>query len=209
MKDFAKPKIYLITPPEPDLGGRFPSQLNNLLEKYEIACLRLHLSSEEEFVLSKISDTLREICHNYDVAVIIERHIELVQKFGLDGVHLNDGAKNIAKARKHLGKDAIVGAFCGVSRHAGMVAAEAGADYVSFGAFSRTNLGDKALAQEDLVEWWSQIIEVPVVAEGFFDSGCPPKIGQYADFLAFGPEIWKGDDPSVNLEALITAARTP
>ncbi len=205
MKDLANPKIYLVTPPEPDLSGRFPNQLIGLLEKYDVSCLRLHLSTEEELVLGKISDTLREICHNYDVAVIIERHMKLAQKFGLDGVHLNDGAKNVVRARKLLGKEAIVGAFCGVSRHSGIMAAEAGADYISFGPVNRTNLGDEALAKADLFEWWSQMIEVPVVAEGHFDTTFPTIIGKHADFLAFGQEFWKSDDPSVNIEALITA----
>ena len=209
MKDFANPKIYLVTPPEPDLGGRFQKQLIKLLEEHEITCLRLRLSSEEETVLCKISDTLRKICHNYDVAIIIDQHMKLVHRFGLDGVHLNDGGQNVLRARKLLGKDLIVGAFCGVSRHAGMVAAEVGADYVSFGPVNRTNLGEDATAQTDLIKWWSQIIEVPVVAEGPFNGGCLPQIVQHADFLAFGNELWENDDPSACLETIIAAARTP
>ena len=209
MKDTANPKIYLVTPPEPYLGGSFSKQLVGLIEKYDIACLRLRLSSKEERTIRKISDKICEICHNYDVAVIIDEHMKLVHKFGLDGVHLNDGAKNVVSARKLLGKEAIVGAFCGVSRHTGMVAAEKGADYVSFGPVNRTSLDDNASAKADLFEWWSQMIEVPVVAEGPFDAGCPPEITRCADFLAFGQELWKIDNPSTYLETFITAEHSP
>ncbi|HIE71875.1 MAG TPA: hypothetical protein EYP98_17775, partial [Planctomycetes bacterium] len=55
------------------------------------------------------------------------------QRLGLDGVHLTDGSRSVRVARKELGPDAIVGAFCGTSRHDGMVAGEAGADYVALG----------------------------------------------------------------------------
>ena len=47
-------------------------------------------------------------------------------------MHLTQGARGVRHARKELGADAIVGAFCGASRHEGMNAGEAGADYVSF-----------------------------------------------------------------------------
>lgn len=67
------------------------------------------------------------------MAVVIDDHVKLAQRHGLDGVHLTDGARAVRDARKELGDDAIVGAFCGSSRHEGMTAAEHGADYVSFG----------------------------------------------------------------------------
>ena len=82
-----------------------------------------------------------------DVAVVIDDHVKLALRHGLDGVHLNDGAKAVRYARKELGDDAIVGAFCGTSRHEGMNAAEAGADYVAFGPVS-----DSALYRGDPVE---------------------------------------------------------
>ena len=43
-----------------------------------------------------------------------------------------------AEARRLVGPDAIVGVSCYASRHDAMEAAEAGADYVAFGAFFET-----------------------------------------------------------------------
>ena len=205
MTDTADPKIYLITPPEIDLQGEFSDRLRSVFEAFDIACLRLSLSSSDERVLGKTADLLREVCHAHEVAIVIERHMLLVEPFGLDGVHLADGAKNLAKARKLLGKDAIVGAYCAASRHAGMSAAEIGADYVSFGPVTVSNLDDGEIAKEDLFEWWSQMIEVPVIAEGRFDQQSAAAIAQHVDFLAFGDEIWSSADPIAELNTLMQA----
>lgn len=203
MMHMVKPRIYLITPSNPEMHGNFPHLLNLLLEKYDIACLRLNLNSEKDHIIGKVADTLRRICQKHDVAIIIEKHILLVEKFGLDGVHLKNGAKSISKARKNLGKDAIIGSFCGVSKHSAMKAAELGADYVSFGPVDRTNINNQVVAEVKLFEWWSQIIEVPVIAEGGFDRMSANLIGQYADFIAFGEELWNSSDPVSTLEFLL------
>ena len=203
MKERADPKIYLITPTEIDLQGNFPKQLNAIFDDIDIACLRLELSSTDERLLGRTADALREICHAHEVAIIIERHMLLVEPFGLDGVHLTDGAKSVAQARKLLGKERIVGAYCAVSRHTGLNAGEIGADYVTFGPVTASNLDDGKIAGTELFEWWSHMIEVPVVAEGKFDRDTATQIAQHADFLAFGNEIWAHKDPVAELRAML------
>jgi thiamine-phosphate pyrophosphorylase len=65
-----------------------------------------------------------------------------VDRLGLDGVHLTDAARSVRATRKALGADAMVGAACGTSRHDGMAAGEAGADYIAFSPVGDTGLGD-------------------------------------------------------------------
>ena len=204
MSDTSQPKIYLVSPPELNLSGAFPEILTDTLTNFNVACFRLQLSSQNEHEIGKIADGMREICHAHDVAIVIESHMLLVERFGLDGVHLSDGSKNISKARKLLGKDAIVGAFCGASRHVGLSAGEAGADYVSFGPISSSDLNDGELVETDLFDWWSQVIEVPVVAEGRLTTEKLSEIGPFIDFLAFGQEIWDSDNPSKTLRKLMS-----
>ena len=203
MRASSSPKIYLITPTEINLQGSFPEQLNAVFANFDIACLRMGLSSTDERVLGKTADILRENCHANEVAIIIERHTLLVEPFGLDGVHLPDGAKNVSKARKLLGKEAIVGAHCAASRHTGLSAGEIGADYVTFGPVTASKLDDREIAGTELFEWWSHTIEVPVVAEGRFDRESAALVGQYADFLAFGREIWAHEDPVAKLREMM------
>jgi thiamine-phosphate pyrophosphorylase len=129
----------------------------------------------------------------------------LVDRLGLDGVHLTDGARSVRKARKELGNDAIVGAFCGSSQHDGMNAGEAGADYISFGPVGASALMGGEQAPADLFDWWSQMIELPVVAEGALDEGLIRSLTPVTDFFGLGDEIWQAEDPAVRLGELIGA----
>jgi thiamine-phosphate pyrophosphorylase len=199
-----RPQLYLITPPEFELGS-FPQRLASVLDAQAVACVRLSLRSRDEDRLARAADALREVTHARDVALVIADHFKLAQRLGLDGVHLEDGARSVRAARKELGEDAIVGAFCGHSRHDGMTAGEHGADYVSFGPVQPSNLGDGEYADVELFAWWSEMIEVPVVAEAGFDESLVATLAPHTDFMAFGEEIWSSDDPAAALARLAAA----
>lgn len=198
------PQIYLITPPEVELDF-YPGVLARVLDAHPVACVRLALSSRDEGTLARGADALREVCHARDVALVIAEHLKLVPQLGLDGVHLTDGARTVRYARKELGDDAIVGTYCAASRHDGLSAGENGADYVSFGPVQASALGDGSFADAALFQWWSEMIEVPVVAEGSLDAGEIKALAPYTDFFGIGTEIWEADDPAQALGTLIAA----
>lgn len=197
-----RPQLYLISPAEIDLET-FPDLMARLLDTVGIACFRLALSARDEGVVGRAADALRAVAHERDVAIVIDTHFRLAERHGLDGVHLPDGARAIRDARKLLGPDAIVGAFCGISRHDGMNAGEAGADYVAFGPVGATALGTGLPADRELFAWWSEMIEVPVVAEGGLTDALVMDFAPITDFLGIGDEIWRKDDPVAALKALI------
>jgi thiamine-phosphate pyrophosphorylase len=202
MADLERPQIYLITPPDIELSS-FPKKLAAVLETHPVACIRLALASRDEDRIARAADAVREVAHAHDIAMVIETHLGLVERLGLDGVHLTDGARSVRAARKALGPDAIVGAYCGASRHDGMTAGEAGADYVSFGPVTASALGDGTVADAELFGWWSEMIEVPVVAEGLVTDRAVAALWQVTDFFAVGEEIWKTDDPAGALSSLM------
>jgi thiamine-phosphate pyrophosphorylase len=197
-----RPQITLITPPTLDLAV-FPDRLARVLDAVEIACLRLSLATRDEDALSRAADACREVAHARDLAIVIDTHVLLVERLGLDGVHLTDGARSVRKVRKDIGADAIVGAFCGTSRHEGMSAGEAGADYVAFGPVGTTALGDGTPVDFEVFEFWSEVIEVPVIAEGALTAELVAKFGPVTDFFGIGEEIWSTDDPAATLKTLI------
>jgi thiamine-phosphate pyrophosphorylase len=199
-----RPQITLVTPPELELSA-FPDLLSRCLDAAPVACLRLALSTRDEERISRAADALREVVHARDIPLVIEGHVLLVGRLGLDGVHLTDSARSVRKVRNDLGQDAIVGAFCGGSRHDGMTAGELGADYVSFGPVGATALGDGRQVDRDLFEWWSEMIEVPVVAEGALTEDLVRSLAPVTDFFAFGPEVWSSDDPVGRLRAFEAA----
>lgn len=197
-----RPQITLITPPAFDLEV-FPDRLARVLDAVDVACLRLSLATRDEDAILRAGDALRVIAHERDVAIVIENHVLMVERLGLDGVHLTDGARSVRKVRKDLGADAIVGAFCGTSRHEGMSAGEAGADYAAFGPVGETALGKGEQVEFDLFDWWSQVIEVPSIAEGALTAELVTKFGPVTDFFGVGEEIWTAEDPVAALKALL------
>ncbi|MBP1804352.1 thiamine phosphate synthase [Rubellimicrobium aerolatum] len=199
-----RPQITLVTPPELELSG-FPDALARCLDAAPVACLRLALSTRDDDRIGRAADALREVAHARDIPLVIESHVLLVPRLGLDGVHLTDAARSVRKVRKDLGDEAIVGAFCGASRHDGMTAGELGADYVSFGPVGATPLGDGRRAERELFEWWSEMIEVPVIAEGALDEDLVRSLAPVTDFFAFGAEVWAAEDPAARLAALAAA----
>ena len=204
MDSTEQPQIYLITPPVIDLTV-FPDIFARVLDTTDIACIRLELASSDEGDVTKTADVLREIAHARDVALVITDHVLMAERLGLDGVHLTDAARTVRFARKTLGAEAIVGSYCGTLRHDGLSAGEAGADYVSFGPIGVSPLGDGAIAETDLFQWWSDVVEVPVIAEGALTHELIAKLAPITDFFGIGAEIWSTDDPQATLKELLTA----
>lgn len=196
------PQIYLITPAQIDLDT-FATTLARCLDRQPVACVRLSLSTRDESILARSADALREVTHARDVALVMSEHLMMVRQLGLDGVHLLDAARTVRHARKELGEDAIVGSFCAASRHDGMAAGESGADYISFGPVQAGALGDGSFAEPDLFKWWSEVIEVPVVAEGSLDATTITALAPYTDFFGVGDEIWDTSDPAAALDDIV------
>jgi thiamine-phosphate pyrophosphorylase len=199
-----KRKLYIVSPAELEIE-RFSEDLKLILDTVEVSCFRLALSTFDENIIARVADMTRYICHSRDVAIVIEDHFLFVKKHGLDGVHLSDGPRNVRKVRKDLGKELIVGAFCGNSKHNGITAGEAGADYVSFGPLSKTILKDGSIANPDLFAWWSKIIEIPVIAEGGLNKKVINNVKNVTDFLAFGDELWRANNPLSELNQLLSS----
>ncbi|MES2145525.1 MAG: thiamine phosphate synthase [Pseudomonadota bacterium] len=199
-------QITLITPPQVALET-FPATLARVMDASPVACLRLSLASRDEDHIARVADALRELAHARDVPIVIDRHVLMAERLGLDGVHLPDGARGVRKLRTDLGSDAIIGAFCGQTRHEGMNAGEAGADYVAFGPIGSSALGDGAVAALELFQWWSEIVEVPVIAEGGLTADLVAAFAPFTDFFAVGDEIWAADDPAAALAVLTRALR--
>lgn len=196
-----QPQLYLITPPEVELSS-FPGQLAALLDAVEIACVRLSLATRDEDRIARAADACREVAHARDVPLVIDSHFLMVERLGLDGVHLGDGARSVRKVRKEIGAEAVVGAWCGASQHDGMSAGEAGADYIAFGPVAAGLTGAGEVAEADLFAWWSQMIELPVVAEGGLTPEVVATLAPVTDFFAIGEEIWGAEDPLAALTAL-------
>ena len=122
-----------------------------------------------------------------DAAVVLEYRADWAVSCGCDGVHLLTNEQNVRSVRTALGDDMIVGAGCGASRHLAMIAAEAGADYVCFGELEVRRQSPDI----EVIQWWSELMEVPSVAlGGITEASAPEIVDAGADFLCVGTAVW-------------------
>jgi thiamine-phosphate pyrophosphorylase len=183
-------QLYLISPL--DVGGDFPARLGEALAAGPIAAFQFRVKGIDQHEATRLAEPLQEICARHDVAFIVNDSVALAKRIKADGVHLGQGDGDPREARVELGKDAQIGVTCHNSRHLAMEAAEAGADYVAFGAFFPTSTKDvQHMAEIETLDLWSQFTEVPCVAIGGINpDNAKPLIDAGADFLAVSGAVW-------------------
>ena len=99
------------------------------------------------------------------------------------------------EARRLLG-GLTLGVTCHDSRDLAMTAGEHGADYVAFGAFfPTTTKTPPTMADVSVIEWWSELMELPCVAIGGITAeNCRPLVAAGADFVAVSAAVWSHPD---------------
>ena len=184
-------RLYLITPPRLEPRA-FAETLKRALSGGDVASLQLRLKDATDNDIMRAGDLLLPIAQRANVAFILNDRPDLAYKLGADGVHVGQEDATYADARALLGPKRIVGVTCHNSRHLAIEAAEAGADYVAFGAFYPTATKEpKTRAEPDILQWWSELMVVPSVAIGGITvENAPPLIEAGADFLAVASGVW-------------------
>jgi len=189
-------RLYLISPERIEHPSIFADALRAALAGGDVAAFQLRLKNVDDDAIARAADTLRPICQQHDVAFIMNDRPDLAVKLDCDGVHVGQDDMPCAEARRIVGPDRQVGVTAKASRHLAMEAAEAGADYVAFGAFFPS--ATKAVgtpAGLEIVEWWSGLMEIPCVAIGGITIGnAAPVIAAGADFLAVAGGVWNHED---------------
>ena len=180
-----------MTPPRIEAAA-FRDTLAAALDAGDVAAVQLRLKDIDDDALRRACDQLRPIVQGRGVAFLLNDRPDLAAATGCDGVHVGQEDAPYAEARGLLGPDRIVGVTCHDSRHLAMEAAEAGADYVAFGAFFPTTTKEARFhPTPGLLTWWSDIMLVPCVAIGGITvETCPPLIEAGADFLAVCAGVW-------------------
>ena len=187
----AATRLYLITPPSL-VPAAFAEQLGEALDAGDVASVQLRLKGADDETIKRASDVLRPVAQSRGVAFIMNDRPDLALATGCDGVHVGQEDASYDEARRVLGLGRIVGVTCHESRHLALEAAEAGADYVAFGAFFPSTSKDaKHRADIEILRWWSEIMTVPSVAiGGITPQNCAPLVEAGVDFLAVISAVW-------------------
>lgn len=182
--------LYLITPAEIE-PSTFVERLKAALDSGPVAAVQLRLKLVDDDSLRRAIDVLRPIVQSRGVAFILNDRPDLAVQCGCDGAHVGAEDMPVPAARAVLGKLQL-GVSCYASRDLAMQAGDDGADYVAFGAFFPTTT-KVAVSQADpeLLSWWSELMEPPVVAiGGITAANCGPLVAAGADFLAVVGAVW-------------------
>ena len=179
-------RLYLITPPRLDDLAGFGRVLAHALDAGDVAAVQIRLKDVDEAVVAAAVDALMPIAQAREVAVILNDRPDLAARLGCDGVHIGQDDAPYAEARRLMGRDKIVGVTCHDSRHLAMEAAEAGADYVAFGAFFPTTTKEpKARCELEILTIWQETMETPCVAIGGITVATAREVARAgADFVA-------------------------
>src|SRR5690606_37717899 len=108
------------------------------LDAGDVAAVQVRLKDVPDEVIAAAVDMIKPIAQARGVAVILNDRPDLAAQLDCDGVHVGQQDASYTDARRLVGPDRMVGVTCHDSRHLAMEAAEAGADYVAFGAFFPT-----------------------------------------------------------------------
>lgn len=201
-------RLYLITPPFIADLAAFEGTLDDALSAGDVAALQIRLKDVPLDVIREATRVLMPVAHRHDVAVLMNDHVDLARELGVDGVHVGQSDMAYKDARRILGPNAMIGVTCHNSRHLAMEAAEAGADYVAFGAFYPTmTKAVEHVAELDILSIWQETMETPCVAiGGITAANVRPIVEAGADFIAVSSAVWNHPDgASAGVGALLDA----
>lgn len=189
--------LYLISPPRIVLADFLPKVEEAFAAHACVKAFQLRLKEAEDAQIIEAIKEIMPLAAALDIAFILNDRVDLALRCHADGVHLGQDDMHVKEARKLLGADKVIGVSCHASRHLAMEAAEAGADYVAFGAFYPTlskpqeKVEKWGMPQPEILEWWSTLTTIPCVAIGGINpENCAPLVAAGADFIAAITSIW-------------------
>ncbi|MDY0883416.1 thiamine phosphate synthase [Dongia soli] len=182
--------MYLTTPPGFLPGGVSPDEFCDLLikalTKTEAAALLVDTGTDAAG-LAALEKHLLPRLKQRDFALLLKDRVDLLKTTDADGVHLSDPAQ-LKNLRGKLG-DLSIGVSSPLERHAAIIFAESGADYI---AFDPTDNPDEC---EAIIRWWHEMMTVPSIVL----TSTPEEASRFAkagaDFIAVKADIWQQPDP--------------
>ena len=203
----SKCRLYLITPPRIDDPAAFARTLELALAAGDVAALQIRLKDAPDSMIETVTEAIRPLAQARAVAVIMNDRPDLAARLGCDGVHVGQDDAPYAEARQAVGPNGIVGVTCHDSRHLGMEAAEAGADYVAFGAMFPTSTKETSTRAElELITTWQADMHAPCVAIGGITAENVHQVAAAgADFAAVCAGVWSHPDGPAAAVKLLNA----
>lgn len=164
MKDFDL-SLYLVTNRDKLSDEDFFKVIEESL-KAGVSLVQLREKTAPAREVIELAKKLKELCHSYNVPLLVDDRVDIVLAADLDGVHLGKEDMDVADARKILGDDKIVGSTAKTLEWA-IDEEKKGADYLGVGAIfeTKTHVKTTRTSVETLKEI-NDNIKIPTVAIG-------------------------------------------
>lgn len=138
---------------------------------------------------------MKELCHQYQVPLIINDNVEVMLEADADGVHVGQNDMPAAKVRELIGPNKILGVSAHNKEEA-LLAIKAGADYLGVGAIFTTSTKDdaKVINLQDVSDICKSV-DIPIVAiGGIHENNIDQLIGTGVSGVAVVSAIMAKDD---------------
>ena len=164
MKDFDL-SLYLVTNRDKLSDAEFFKVIEDSL-KGGVSLVQLREKNAPAREVIEIAKKLKEICHSYNIPLLVDDRVDIALAANLDGVHLGGEDMDVADARRILGADKIIGSTAKDLDWA-ISEEKKGADYLGVGAIfeTKTHVKTKRTSVETLREI-NDNIKIPAVAIG-------------------------------------------
>lgn len=196
MKQGALYGLYAITPDELDDVRLLAASAAVLAGGARL--LQYRNKSAAADVQLRQTRALRQLCRAADALLIVNDDIELALAVDADGVHLGGDDGDLRAARRRLGQR-ILGASCYGDLERAQAAADAGADYLAFGAIyaSASKPAAAAIGLERLASA-RQRFSLPLCAIGGINDRNAAAVRQAgADMLAVIGGLFQAANPQL------------
>lgn len=160
-----------------------------------ITCLQLREKHLDRDLFLQEAVEICKLCKSYNVPFIVNDDVEIAIKSGADGVHVGQDDMSVARVRRLVGENMIIG----VSAHSveeALTAADGGADYLGVGAmFGSATKTDANVTSKDTLKEICRAVDLPVVAIGGINkSNILQLAGRGMDGVAMVSAIFAAED---------------
>lgn len=164
MKNFDL-SLYLVTNRDKLTDEEFFQTVEQSL-KGGVSLVQLREKTAPAREVIELAKKLKELCHYYNVPLLVDDRVDIALAADLDGVHLGNDDMDVADARKILGDEKIIGSTAKNLEWA-ISEEKKGADYLGVGAIfeTKTHVKTKRTSVETLKEI-NDNITIPTVAIG-------------------------------------------
>lgn len=189
-------RIVLVAPPLAD-GAALAKLLTAALSGGDVASVILDTGDLDEATFQAAAEKAVPVIQEKGAAALVLNDTRIAGRVGADGVHIEGKVADLAEAiEKHTPK-MIVGTGNLRDRHGAMQIGELQPDYVFFGKIGADNKPDAHPRNLSLAEWWSQMVEIPSIAQtGSALESIIAAAETGADFVALGRAVFDAEDPA-------------